>query len=159
MDHLVEANLVDGTPKPFTRNALQIVVATGNPKAITGLADLARVSTVLCAENVPCGNYARQALAKANVAVTPASNETSVAGVIGRVQNGEADAGIVYVTDVKANDKVSGVDIPAAQNVVAAYPGAVLQHAPNPDGAKAFLAFVASDAGQQVLAKYGFLPL
>jgi molybdate transport system substrate-binding protein len=160
MDKLVTAHLVDGTPTTFTRNALQIVVAKANPKGIAGLRDLARagVTTVLCAESVPCGNYARQALGKAAVSLHPTSDESSVAGVIGRVQNGEADAGIVYVTDVKANDAVAGVVIPPAENVVAEYPHALLRAAPDPRAAQAFRAFVEAPAGQRILAKHGFLP-
>jgi molybdate transport system substrate-binding protein len=162
MDRLSSSGLIDGKSRIFAKNLLHIVVAEGNPKNIATLADLARsnVATVLCAANVPCGNYAREALEKAGVQVTPKSDESSVAGVIGRVQNGEADAGIVYVTDVLANnDKVSGVDIPPEYNVVAEYPHAALKNAPNPVGAQAFMAYVESTAGQGLLAKYGFLPL
>jgi molybdate transport system substrate-binding protein len=160
MDELVSAGSVDGTPRVFTKNRLQLVVAKGNPKGVTGLADLGRsgVATVLCAENVPCGAYAQEALGKAGVHVTPKSEESSVAGVIGRVQSGEADAGIVYVTDVQANAAVSGVDIPDEDNVVAEYPHAQLKDATNPAGAKAFLAFVESAEGQAILGRFGFLP-
>ena len=159
MDKLVRGGSIDGTPRVFTKNRLQIVVAKGNPKGIAGLAGLAGpgVTIVLCAENVPCGAYARQALEKAGVQVTPKSNESSVAGVIGRVQSGEADAGIVYVTDVKGNDAVGGVDIPDEDNVVAAYPHAVVKGAPNAAGARAFLAFVESPEGQAVLERFGFI--
>ncbi len=161
MDRLVSSGLIEGTSRVFTKNLLEIVVAKGNPKGIASLADLARpnVATVLCAPNVPCGYYARQALDKAGVKVTPKSDESNVAAVIGRVQKGEADAGIVYVTDVRANDNVDGVTIPVQHNVVAEYPQGALKNAPNPVAAQAFLAFVESSAGQSVLAKYGFLPL
>jgi molybdate transport system substrate-binding protein len=160
MQRVVDAGLVDGAPRVFAENRLQIVVGAGNPKGVRSLADLARpgVSTVLCAANVPCGSYAREAIGKAGADVTPTSDETSVAGVLGRVQAGEADAGIVYVTDVRANDAVTGVAIPAAQNVVVRYPHAVLRDAPNATGARAFVAYVGSSAGQRVLAGYGFLP-
>ena len=160
MGRLVEGGLVRGEPTTFTTNELQIVVAGGNPEGISGLADLARTDlvTVLCAPDVPCGAYAREALAKAGVSVSPRSNEANVRAVVGRVASGEADAGIAYVTDVLADARVEGVDIPDGQNVVAEYPLAVLQDAANPAAADAFAAFVQGPQGQAVLGRYGFLP-
>jgi molybdate transport system substrate-binding protein len=161
MDRLVSSGLMAGTPQVFTKNRLRIVVAKGNPKGIVGLTDLARgdVITVLCAPAVPCGNYARQILTTAGVTVAPKSNESSVTAVIGRVATGEADAGIVYVTDVLADSRVSGVTIPDAANVIAEYPLAVLRDASNAPTAQAFVELVRSSAGQTILGKYGFLPL
>ncbi len=161
MDRLVDSGLMAGTPRIFTKNLLQIVVAKGNPKKIIGLADLARpdVVTVLCGATVPCGNYARQSLAKAGVTVNPKSNELSVTAVIGRVATGEADAGIGYVTDVLVDSRVDGVVIPSALNVVAEYPLAVLKEASNPTTAEAFVVLVRSPDGQAVMSKYGFLAL
>ena len=160
MARLVDSGLMRGTPRVFTRNLLQITVARGNPKSIAGLADLARadVVTVLCAPAVPCGAYAREALAKAGVSVSPRSNEANVRAVVGRVASGEADAGIAYVTDVLADARVEGIVIPDGQNVVAEYPLAVLQDAANPAAAEAFVAFVQGPQGQAVLGRYGFLP-
>ena len=159
MDRLTTARLTDGASTVFAANRLEIVVAKGNPKRITGLADLARPGTIvsLCAAGVPCGTYGTQALAKAGVAVTPKTTESSVAGVIGRIATGEADAGIVYVTDVLAAPKVDGVAIPEADNVIARYPMAVLKSTAHRKVADAFVAFVGSGAGQAILAKYGFL--
>ena len=100
-------------------------MAPGNPKGITGVADLAQpdLKVVLCAAEVPCGKYAKQILDTAGVTVTPVSLEQNVKGVVTKVTAGEADAGIVYVTDVTAaGDKAAGVDIPADINVVAQVP-------------------------------------
>jgi molybdate transport system substrate-binding protein len=160
MDKVDRAGLLGGAPSVIAHNALEIVVGKGNPKRITGLRDLAAPGIVvsLCAVDQPCGRYARQALADAQVSLNPRSQEASVSGVVGRVQNGEADAGIVYVTDVSAAPNVDGVPIPAAQNVPATYTAAVLKDAPNARGASAFVAFVSSPAGQAILRSYGFLP-
>ncbi|HLQ61539.1 MAG TPA: molybdate ABC transporter substrate-binding protein, partial [Candidatus Acidoferrales bacterium] len=122
-------------------------------------ADLARpgLVVVLCAPAVPCGNYAAQALARAGVRVTAASQEQDVKAVVTKVSLGEADAGIVYITDVKAGGaRVQGVDIPDDQNLVAQYPMAVVKGSPNPVGARAFVDFVHSAAGQDVLQGFGF---
>jgi molybdate transport system substrate-binding protein len=162
MDRVVSSGLMKGAPQIFTKNLLQIVVAPGNPKNITGLADLDNpgVTVDLCAPAVPCGNYARQALAKAGISVTPVSSEQNVTAVVTRVANGEADAGIVYQTDVlAAGSKVSGVVIPPAQNLLAEYPLAALKSSTNAWTAGVFDQFVESSAGQAILAKYSFLPL
>jgi molybdate transport system substrate-binding protein len=159
MQKLVEAGLVSGSPQVFAGNKLEIVVAAGNTKGISGLADLARVGTVvvLCAPAVPCGNYASQALAKAGVKVTPASQEQDVKAVVSKVSLGEADAGIVYVTDVKAGgSKVQGVPIPDNQNVVASYPVAILKGTQNAKLGQAFLDYLLSSSGQKTLAGFGF---
>jgi molybdate transport system substrate-binding protein len=159
MQKVVTAGNVTGQPANFAANKLQIVVPAGNPKGIKALADLANPATVviLCAPAVPCGNYANQALAKAGVKVTPKSQEQDVNAVVSKVSLGEADAGIVYVTDVKsAGAKVQGVDIPDDQNVVAQYPIATVKGGSNPTGGYAFIDFVLSAAGQAILANYGF---
>src|SRR6202521_3148788 len=125
MQKAVDAGLVSGSPSIFAHNRLEIVVGAGNSKRITGLSDLvgAGLLVVLCAPAVPCGRYATQALQKAGVIVKPASLETDVKAVVTKVALGEADAGIVYVTDVKAaGAAVQGVDIPLGQNVTADYP-------------------------------------
>ncbi len=159
MDKVVNAGNATSSPANFATNKLQIVVPPSNPKGIKGLADLANPGTVviLCAPAVPCGNYANQALTKAGVKVTPKSQEQDVNAVVSKVSLGEADAGIVYVTDVKAaGAKVSGVDIPDAQNVTASYPIATVRGAANPKGGSAFVDFVLSLPGQAILANYGF---
>jgi molybdate transport system substrate-binding protein len=150
-----------GTPQSFASNRLQILVEKGNPKNISGLDDLAGpdLKVVLAAPDVPAGKYAAEALAKANVTVKPVSQEDNVKAVVTKVSLGEADAGIVYVTDVTAGgDKIEGVDIPRDQNVTATYPIATVKATKAQDKARAFLDLVLSDQGQQVLKKYGFLP-
>lgn len=159
MRKLVDVGLITGSPRVFATNRLQIVTAAGNPKGITGLTDLVRpgLVVVLCAPAVPCGRYAVQALQKAGVSVVPASQETDVKAVVSKVALGEADAGLVYVTDVKAGGaKVQGIVIPDAQNVVATYPIAVVKAAPDSRAAQAFVDFVLSPQGQRILASFGF---
>ena len=150
-----------GTPQNFASNLLQIVIEKGNPKGVKGLDDLANpdLKVVLAAPDVPAGKYAQQALEKANVTVKPVSQEDNVKAVVNKVALGEADAGIVYVTDVTAGgDKVEGVDIPEELNVVATYPIATVKASKAQDKAQAFMDLVLSDQGQQVLKKYRFLP-
>jgi molybdate transport system substrate-binding protein len=154
-------HLISGSPEVFVRNKLEMMVGAGNPEHIKSVADLSHksVKVAVCAPAVPCGNYSREVFQKADVTVHPVSEETSVSGVVTKVTLGEADAGIVYVTDVKAGGKkISGVPIPAHQNVVAQYPIVKLKNAPNPGGATAFMNYVLSSSGQQVLQKFGFLP-
>jgi molybdate transport system substrate-binding protein len=158
MQKAVDAGLVAGSPSIFAHNRLEIVVAAGNPKHIAGLSDLARsgLLVILCAPAVPCGRYATQALRNAAVTVKPASQETDVKAVVSKVALGEADAGIVYVTDIEAGGAaVQGVEIPVGQNVVADYPVAVLKDSQNPPLAKAFVSYLLG-AGQPTLARYGF---
>lgn len=153
-------NLV-GPPQPFASNLLEIVVARGNPKGVKGLADLARrdLKVVLEAPTVPAGRYARQALDAQHVTVHPVSLEDNVKAVVTKVALGEADAGIVYVSDVKAGgDTVQGVAIPRDQNVPATYPIAVVKASQHPQDAQAFVDLVRSAQGQQVLQSFGFLP-
>ncbi len=144
-------------PRVFAHNKLAIIVAKGNPKKVTGLADFSRITFVLCAPEVPCGKYGAEALSKAGVKAQPKSLETNVKGVVTKVSSGEADAGIGYVTDAKAAaSSVEGVDIPDSQNVVADYPMAVLKQSANSNLAYAFLDFILSPEAQAVLEKYGF---
>jgi molybdate transport system substrate-binding protein len=159
MDRVVAAAATGSPPQNFATNKLQIVVGSGNPKGIKGLADLANPGTVvvLCAPAVPCGNYANQSLTKAGVKVTAKSQEQDVNAVLSKVSLGEADAGIVYVTDVKAaGTRVQGVDIPDEQNVVASYPVATVKGGSNSAGGQAFIDFLLTPAGQGILASYGF---
>jgi molybdate transport system substrate-binding protein len=150
-----------GTPQNFASNLLQIVVEQGNPKDVRSLQDLASgdLKVVLAAEEVPAGKYAKQVLDQAGVGVRPVSQEDNVKAVVTKVSLGEADAGIVYVTDVAAGgDKVEGVDIPEGQNVVATYPIATVKASKAQDQAQAFMDLVLSAEGQQVLEEHGFLP-
>jgi molybdate transport system substrate-binding protein len=146
-------------PRTFARNALAIAVEPGNPQGIRGLADLARdgLIVVLAAEEVPAGRYAREALGKAGVTVRPASLETDVRQVISRVALGEADAGIVYRSDLlAAGTDVAGVEIAAEHNVEAAYPIAVLSEGSAGELGQAFVELVLSDEGRRILAEAGF---
>jgi molybdate transport system substrate-binding protein len=154
------ADLV-GAPRNFASNLLQIIVAKGNPKGIKGLPDLANpdLKVVLAAPDVPAGKYARQALEAQHITVEPVSLEDNVKAVVTKVSLGEADAGIVYVTDATAGgDKVQGVGIPADQNVPATYPIATVKASGHKSQAQAFMDLVLSEQGQQVLKRYGFLP-
>ena len=142
-------------------NQLEIIVGPGNPKGIKGLAGLVNTGlrVILAAPQVPVGKYAREALDKAGVNVSPVSEAADVKGVVGPVTLGEADAGIVYATDVKAaGDKAEGVEIPEEQNVLAEYPIGVVKDSPNREVAESFLELVFSDRGHEILSDHGFLP-
>lgn len=161
MDKMTADGYVTGASLVFAHNQLEIVVAPGNPRGIKGLADLARPGLIYVSEapSVPAGKYSLQALATADVKVTPRSLETSVTAVIGKIELGEADAGIVYTTDVAAaGSKVQGVPIPAADNVIATYPIVAVKGTKNLAVANAFIAYLLSPAGQSTLATFGFLP-
>ncbi len=161
MRRLEEGGALAGTAARFARNLLAIAVEKGNPHGIHALADLARpgLVVVLAAPAVPAGQYALEAFTRAGVEPPAGSRELDVKAVLSRVALGEADAGVVYVTDVRAaGDTVTGVTIPDAQNVTAHYPIAAVREAPNPAGARAFVAFVLSPDAGAVLARYGFLP-
>ncbi len=160
MDRLKGDGFTTGTPQVFARNKLEIVVAPGNPKGITGLADLAKPGVIYITEapTVPAGKYALQALKMARVTVTPKSLETDVKSVVSKIELGEADAGVVYTTDVTAaGTKVSGVPIPDADNVIATYPIVAVKSTTNAAAANALIAYVLSAAGQAKLQSFGFL--
>ena len=159
MDVVADAGLLAGAVETVATNRLVVAVELGNPLGITGLADLALddVIVVLAAEEVPAGRYARDVLARAGVDVRPASLEQNVRAALAKVAQGEADAAIVYASDVvAAGDRVHGVPIPEAQNVVATYPAAVLADAASPDAAAEFLALLRSEDGQRILCNHGF---
>ena len=157
MAPVVDAGRTAGPPVVFARNRLAVAVAPGNPERVTGLADLARpgLTVVLCAPEVPCGRAAAQALDRAGVAgVRPASLEENVKAVASRVALGEADAGLVYATDVRAAG-LAAVAVPEGQNVSTPYPVALLRETPS---ARAWVDHLLSPGGQQVLARFGFAP-
>lgn len=162
MDVVANAGLVSGEPTVVATNALTIVVEAGNPRGVTGLVDLARgdLIVVLPAEEVPAGRYAREVLARAGVRVSPASLEQSVRAALGKVAQGEADAAIVFVSDVTAalrsGARIEGVAIPAAENVVAVHPMALVRGGAAPDAARAFAELLVSERGRAVLDAYGF---
>jgi molybdate transport system substrate-binding protein len=150
-----------GTPRNFASNLLEIVVEKGNPRGVEGLGDLAAadLKVVLAAPEVPAGKYAAEVLAKAGVTVRPVSQEDNVKAVVTKVALGEADAGIVYRTDVAAGGgKVEGVELPEDQNVLATYPIATVKATKAQDQAQAFVDLVVSAEGRRVLEQHGFLP-
>jgi len=156
MATLVGAGEVDGEPIVFAGNQLTIAVSSGNPADVTELADLARPSVLvgLCAVGVPCGDLARDVLARAGVVAAVDTNEPNVRALTAKIADGELDAGLVYVTDVLGLDDVDSVRIPKEASVVAWYPIATLDGA----GADAdsFTSFVLSTGGRAILAEHGF---
>ena len=158
MDRVVEGGAADD-PTDFVTNLLQIAVPGDNEAGVTGLDDFADADPLigLCAEEVPCGEFGREALAHAGISPSVDTNEPDVRSLLTKIEAGELDAGIVYATDViSAGDAVEGVDIPDEDNVTATYPIAALTDAPNAEVADAFVTFVLSDEGQQILTSYGF---
>lgn len=149
---------VASPPVIFTTNRLQIAVPQGNPGSVDGLDDFDREDLLigLCNVGVPCGDFAREALALADVVPDVDTNEPDVRSLLTKVEAGELDAGITYVTDVVGADSVEGVVIPNEFNVVAEYPIAILEQSPNPDGAAAFVDFVTGELGQTILTDQGF---
>ncbi|MBQ1074434.1 molybdate ABC transporter substrate-binding protein [Micromonospora sp. C31] len=153
------AGNADGDPVVFVRNQLVVAVPKGNPQGVAGLADLTRpgLKVALCAEQVPCGAAARTALDAASVAVTPVTLERDVRGALSKVRLGEVDAALVYRTDaLAAAAEVTAVEFAESARAVNDYPIVVLRNAPNPGGARAFVAYVRSERGRAVLAGAGF---
>ncbi|MGY1754066.1 molybdate ABC transporter substrate-binding protein [Blastococcus sp. SYSU D01042] len=156
---VTDAGLADGDPEVFTENVLEIAVPEGNPAEVGGLADFGRAELALavCAPEVPCGAAAGDVFAAAGVTARPDTLEEDVRAALTKVQLGEVDAALVYATDVRAaGDRVEGIAFPEAEQAVNRYPICALAAAPNPDAARAFLALVTSDEGQQALADAGF---
>ncbi|WP_436055289.1 molybdate ABC transporter substrate-binding protein [Pseudarthrobacter oxydans] len=159
MAKVQEAGLVDGGPRDFATNTLAIAVPPGNPAGIRSFADLAKtgIKLVSCASQVPCG--AAAARVAGSTALSPVSEENSVTDVLGKVISGEADAGLVYVTDVRsAGARVEGIPFPEAAAAVNPYPAAVLAGSRNKTAAGRFLNLLAGPEGQEVLAAAGFGP-
>ncbi|MEU0154785.1 molybdate ABC transporter substrate-binding protein [Micromonospora fulviviridis] len=158
MKTVADAGDAAGAPAVLVRNQLVIAVPEGNPDRVGGLAELARpgVKVALCAEQVPCGAAAKSALAAAGVRLTPATLEQDVKGALAKVKLGEVDAALVYRTDVRAAAGLAAVEFPESARAVNDYPIVVLKHAGNPDGARAFVDHVRSDAGLAVLTAAGF---
>lgn len=159
MAKVLDAGLVEGAPRNFASNVLALAVPPANPADIGSFADLARpgVKVVVCAAQVPCGAAARTVQAAAGVTLKPVSEESSVTDVLGKVTSGEADAGLVYVTDVRsAGSKVKEIPFPESAAAVNRYPIAALKNGREPDLAAVFTAEVTGARGQKILAGAGF---
>ncbi|MEI7057708.1 molybdate ABC transporter substrate-binding protein [Nocardioides sp. CCNWLW239] len=146
-------------PQDFAANTLEIATPPGNPAEITGFQDLAEADTkvVVCAVEVPCGNATAEMEQKTGVDIEPVSEEQSVSDVLAKVTSGDADAGLVYVTDViAAGDSVTGVEFEEADQVVNTYPISALEGADDADLAQEFVDLVLSETGQKVLTDAGF---
>jgi molybdate transport system substrate-binding protein len=157
MDKAARAGLLAGPPTAFATNTLTIVVAHGNPNGIKGFRDLADVSLVICARQVPCGAALPRIQRETRVRLSPVSEEPSVTDVLNKVTSGQADAGLVYVTDARsAGDSVSTVPFPEAAGVVNTYQIAVLKDPADGELAHRFVDLVTGPAGQQALQAAGF---
>ncbi|MGW0859484.1 molybdate ABC transporter substrate-binding protein [Streptomyces sp. NPDC002690] len=157
---VTDADDAVGTPATFVRNQLEIATLPGNPDKVATLADLtdSGLKVVLCDKTVPCGAAAQKALDAAKLKLTPVSYEQDVKSALTKVELKEADAAVVYKTDVKAaGDKVEGVEFPESADAINDYPIALLKDAPNAEAAKAFIELVRSAEGQQVLTGAGFI--
>ncbi|MFL4477796.1 molybdate ABC transporter substrate-binding protein [Paeniglutamicibacter sp. ORCA_105] len=159
MDKLSAAGLVDGAPTIFATNTLAIAVPPDNPASIATFSDLATpgVKVVICAPQVPCGIAATAVEEAAETPLAPVSEESSVTDVMGKVTSGEADAGLVYVTDVlTAGNKVKGIKFAESKTAVNAYPITTVATSPNKNLANTFTKFVAGPEGRKVLTDAGF---
>ncbi len=148
-----------GNPEIFATNVLEIAVPPGNPAGIASFPDLAKpgLNLVICAPEVPCGAATQQVADNAGVTLQPVSEEQSVTDVLNKVASGEADAGLVYVTDVTAaGDDVEGITFPESADVVNRYPIATVNDSENPDLAQEFLHLVTGADGRAVLTELGF---
>jgi molybdate transport system substrate-binding protein len=160
MTKLTDAGLIESdAPVDFATNVLEIAVPPGNPAGVKDFADLAdpAVKTVICAAQVPCGAATATVETATGIDIIPVSEESSVTDVLGKVTSGEADAGLVYVTDVNsAGDAVQGIEFAESSQAVNTYPIAVVKDSVAPDVAAAFVAFVTGSVGRDVLSAAGF---
>lgn len=159
LQRVVDEGLTAGDPQAFATNSLTIAVPRGNPGGVASLGDLADpgLRLVVCAPQVPCGTAARELEQVAGVRLRPDSEESDVKAVLAKVQVGEADAGLVYVTDVRtAGGGVEAIAIPQADAARNEYAIAVLADAPHPEPAREFVDLVTSERGRQVLRDAGF---
>jgi molybdate transport system substrate-binding protein len=159
MDKAAKADLLSGKPVNFASNTLTIVVAPGNPKKVASFKDLTQpgLTVVVCAPQVPCGSAAEKVEKATGVQLNPASEESQVTDVLNKVTTGQADAGLVYVTDAQGvGDKVTAVSFPEASQAVNTYPIAALKQSKAPDLAQKFIGAVTGEAGQKVLNAAGF---
>lgn len=159
MDKAAQAGLLAGDPVNFASNTLTIAVAPGNPKKIASFKDLTQqgLNVVVCAPQVPCGSATQKVEKATGVTLNPVSEESSVSDVLNKLTTGQADAGLVYVTDAKgAGDKVAEVPFPEAAGAVNTYPIAVLKGSKNTALAREFVDLVTGESGQKILNAAGF---
>ncbi|MFB1299225.1 molybdate ABC transporter substrate-binding protein [Mycobacterium sp. pW049] len=159
MTRAIDAGLVSGAPVAFATNTLTIVTPPGNPARIASFADLARPGTqvVVCAPQVPCGSATEKVEEVTGVTLAPVSEESAVTDVLGKVTSGQADAGLVYVTDAAgAGDKVTTVPFPESVSAVNTYPITALNASADPAAAQKFIELVTGPRGRDVLSAAGF---
>lgn len=157
MDPLIAEQLVTA-PTDFATNSLAIALPAGNAGGVTGLADLSRVSVVVCEEQVPCGVATQRLFDRNSLSVSPVSFEPDVRSVLGKIVADEADAGIVYVTDVIGRGDIESVSIPPEANVSTTYQAAAIAATPHASAASAFVAYLSGPQAQAALAAAGFAP-
>jgi molybdate transport system substrate-binding protein len=169
---LVDKSLIDGAPVAFASNKLTVIVPTDNPGKVVAATDIGKpgVKVIAAGGEVPITKYATMLVANLSKTATDpaafiaaykanvASQEDNVKAVVAKIELGEGDAAIVYVTDAKASTKVATIDVPADANVPATYDGVVIKASKNPAAAKAFLDWFAGPDGQAILGGLGFLP-
>jgi molybdate transport system substrate-binding protein len=158
MNQVVKAGDAQG-PSDFARNKMEVAVPPGNPGHVSSVDNLAKssVKVAVCQPQVPCGVVAKEVFKNANISVSPVTQETDVKSVLTKVELGDVDAGMVYVTDVKAaGSKVKGVKIPSSDNATTTYPIATISKSSHASTARAFVNYVLSPTGQKVLKAAGF---
>lgn len=150
--------LLTGAPVAFASNTMVIAVPSDNPRAVRSLADFAREELLigLCVESVPCGALASQIFESAGISASVDTFEPNVRSLVGKIELGELDAAITYITDVLGRDTVEAVEIPTEMNATTRYPIVVLRDAKNDELAREFVALVLSERGQAILAEHGF---
>nr|WP_230329263.1 molybdate ABC transporter substrate-binding protein [Nocardia aurantiaca] len=159
MDKAVKGGRITDRPQTFATNSLTIVTPPGNPAHIGSLSDLSKpdLRLVVCAPQVPCGSAARKVTSAANVSISPVSEESSVTDVLAKVTSGQADAGLVYVTDAAgAGAKVTTVNFPESSTAVNVYPIAAVTDSKNAEAAKDFVTLVTGPDGRKALRQAGF---
>ncbi|MBO0873930.1 MAG: molybdate ABC transporter substrate-binding protein, partial [Pseudonocardia sp.] len=159
MATVTKAGQANGQPSVFVTNKLEIAVPPGNPKGVQSFAALTKpdLKVVVCAAQVPCGSATKEVEKATGLTLKPVSEEADVRSVLSKVSTGDADAGLVYVTDVRSTGgKVAGVDFPEADKAINTYPIVALKNAGQPDLAAKFVALVRGPEGQRVLRAAGF---
>ncbi|SLN01251.1 Molybdenum ABC transporter, periplasmic molybdenum-binding protein ModA (TC 3.A.1.8.1) [Corynebacterium xerosis] len=159
MGELVDSGLQAADPVDFTTNTLMIAVPAGNPAHVTDLASLTEddIDLVVCAPAVPCGAATESVEEAAGVDLAPVSEEQSVTDVLNKVTSGEADAGLVYATDVlRGGDAVAGIAFPESDSAVNTYPITTVKGSAQPELGQEFVDLVTGESGQQMLGEYGF---